>query len=193
MFKINTSPTREKYPLSENKIIKKTIGSVFGVTFTLGFLALVFMLPLMGIVTTVLSTDSIGSFVETLFNLIWLYPIIFLIYIAAVYVYQKAYFAVYYYDITEDYLVIKKGVFAPHEITIPWERIQDVYVDQDIGDRIFGLFDVHLSTATITSGFSAHIDGVGQQAADGLRTILLEKVKTRISQPQSKPVSVANP
>jgi len=191
MFKINNSPTREKYPLSENKIIKKTITSVFGMIFTFGFLALVFIFPVIGIITT-LSTNSIGYLVEIFFNLIWLYPILFLIYIIAIYIYQKAYFALYYYNITEDYLVIKKGVFAPHEITIPWERIQDVYVDQDIWDRIFGLFDVHLSTATITSELSAHIDGVEQLAADGLKVILLEKVKNRINQPQAKPISAVN-
>lgn len=80
-----------------------------------------------------------------------------------------------------DYLVIKKGPITPKEITIPWERIQDVYVDQDIFDRIFGLYDVHLSTATFTSGMQAHIDGVEKEAADGLREELLEKIKNRIS------------
>jgi len=191
MFNINSSPTREKYPLSENKIIKKTITSGLGTFFSLGFIIIVLTFPFIGIFSS-LSTNNISSIVETFFRLIWLYPILSFVYIAIVYIYQKVYFSTYYYDVTEDYLVIKKGVFAPSEITIPWERIQDVYVDQDIWDRIFDLFDVHLSTATITSGFSAHIDGVEQQAADGLRMILLEKVRTRISQPQIKTISTIN-
>lgn len=95
--------------------------------------------------------------------------------------YQKWYFAVYYYDIREDFIVIKKGPIAPKEIIIPWERIQDIYVDQDVFDRMFGLYDVHLSTATIMSGVQAHIDGVEQQAADGLREALLSKIKNHIS------------
>jgi len=158
---------------------------------SLGFIIIVLTFPFIGIFSS-LSTNNISSIVETFFRLIWLYPILSFVYIAIVYIYQKVYFSTYYYDVTEDYLVIKKGVFAPSEITIPWERIQDVYVDQDIWDRIFDLFDVHLSTATITSGFSAHIDGVEQQAADGLRMILLEKVRTRISQPQIKTISTIN-
>lgn len=61
------------------------------------------------------------------------------------------------------------------------ERIQDVYVDQDLLDRIFGLYDVHLSSATVSSGMEAHIDGVEKQAAEDLRNILLQTVQQRIS------------
>ena len=87
----------------------------------------------------------------------------------------------YFYDLTSDYIVIKKGPITPQEITIPYERIQDVYVDQDLLDRILGLYDVHLSSATISSGMAAHIDGVEKQASDGLRAMLLQTVNERIS------------
>ncbi len=97
------------------------------------------------------------------------------------YLYERWYFAVYFYDLTPDFIQIKKGPITPREITIPYERIQDVYVDQDLFDRIFGLYDVHLSSATASSGMEAHIDGVEKQAAEGLRAILLETIKQRIS------------
>jgi len=48
-------------------------------------------------------------------------------------------------------------------------------------DRIFGLFDVHLSSATISSGMEAHIDGLEKPAADGIRAALLQIVGQRIS------------
>jgi len=54
-------------------------------------------------------------------------------------------------------------------------------VDQDLLDRIFGLYDVHLSSATISSGMEAHIDGLEKQAAEGLRNILLQTVQQKIS------------
>ncbi|MBI2577599.1 MAG: PH domain-containing protein [Candidatus Wildermuthbacteria bacterium] len=95
--------------------------------------------------------------------------------------YQKWYYAVYFYDLNDDYIVIKKGPITPREITIPYERIQDVYVDQDLLDRIFGLYDVHLSSATVASGMEAHIDGLEKQAAEGIRALLLQTVKERIS------------
>ena len=97
------------------------------------------------------------------------------------YFYQRWYFMVYFYDFTSDFIQIKKGPITPREITIPYERIQDVYVDQDLLDRIFGLYDVHLSSATISSGMEAHIDGVEKQAAEGLRNILLQTIQQKIS------------
>lgn len=68
----------------------------------------------------------------------------------------------------------------PREISIPYERVQDVYVDQDLWDRIFHLYDVHLSTATWTSGMEAHIDGVESDAANGLREVLLKTIGEKI-------------
>lgn len=173
------SPTRDKYPLSPKKIIKKTITSMIGWFFGLSFLLLMIGGMVAGIMSD--SNQDMSGFFGLLF--ISLYVFVFLMVLIALltYLYQRWYFAVYYYDIRDDYIVIKKGPIAPKEITIPWERIQDVYVDQDIFDRIFGLFDVHLSTATFTSGMQAHIDGVEQQAADGLRAVLLDKIKSRIS------------
>ncbi len=97
------------------------------------------------------------------------------------YLYERWYFAVYFYDLTPDFIQIKKGPITPSEITLPYERVQDVYVDQDILDRIFGLYDVHLSSATVSSGVAAHIDGVEQAAAEGLRDILLQTVRERIT------------
>lgn len=178
-MEIVTSPTREKFPLSLKKIIKKTITNVISWSFLFGF---IFLMVGGGALASLLDnsqdpTMAFGVLGFALFGFVTLMAIIGVL----TYFYQRWYFAVYYYDIQNDYLVIKKGPIAPREITIPWERIQDVYVDQDIFDRLLGLYDVHLSTATIASGMQAHIDGVEQQAADGLREALLEKVRSRIS------------
>lgn len=113
--------------------------------------------------------------------------------IPLVYLYQRWYFAVYFYDLTNDFIQIKKDPITPREITIPYERIQDIYVDQDLLDRIFGLYDVHLSSATISSGIAAHIDGVEKQAADGLRAILLQTTKERISKNRGQNVIPNSP
>jgi uncharacterized membrane protein YdbT with pleckstrin-like domain len=55
--------------------------------------------------------------------------------------------------------------------------MQDVYVDQDILDRIFGLYDVHFASATIGSAISAHIDGIDEQSAMQLKEMVLAKIK----------------
>jgi len=171
-MKIAYSKTREQFPLSYKKIIKKTIASTIKITILLlviwGFLA-----------SMIISIDP------EMIN--WLKMVLFgilgplFLFILLTYLYQRWYFAVYFYDLTPDFIQIKKGPITPREITIPYERVQDVYVDQDLLDRIFGLYDVHLSSATISSGMEAHIDGLEKQAAEGLRNILLQTVQQKIS------------
>ena len=169
---IAQSKTREQFPLSPKKILKKTLAG------TVVYTGLLFIF--WGV--TIFGTDAFeqrsASWVATVsLKFLALLLMIFLL----TYLYQRWYFAVYFYDFTPDFIQIKKGPITPREITLPYERIQDVYVDQDLLDRVFGLYDVHLSSATASSGMQAHIDGVEQQAAQGLREVLLRAVKERIS------------
>lgn len=97
--------------------------------------------------------------------------------IAITFIYEYFYFKTYFYDLTKEYVIIKKDPIAPREITIPYMKVQDVYVDQDLFDRIFDLYDVHLSTATVMSGMEAHIDGLKKTGADGIKNLLLEKIQ----------------
>ena len=182
-MQIAQSKTREQFPLSYKKIIKKTMASTIAITILLlviwGFLA--FMLGSIG-------QEAVGWLGTATFGIFgFLFVVILLTYF-----YQRWYFAVYFYDLTNDFIQIKKGPITPREITIPYERIQDIYVDQDILDRIFGLYDVHLSSATVSSGMEAHIDGVEKQSAEGLRAILLETVKQRISKNRTPNTPVNN-
>lgn len=170
-MQIAQSKTREQFPLSTKKVLKKTVTGTLVWT--------ILLLIIWGVIALALSSgsESIGYLgIAT----VGIFGLMFFI-ILVVYLYQRWYYAVYFYDLTQDYIVIKKGPITPREITIPYERVQDVYVDQDLLDRIFGLYDVHLSSATISSGMEAHIDGVEKPAADGLRTMLLQTVSERIS------------
>jgi membrane protein YdbS with pleckstrin-like domain len=102
--------------------------------------------------------------------------IIFLIAVVLTYIYQFYYMEYYSYDMKEKSLIIKKGVFSRNEITLPVNRLQDVYVDQDILDRIFGLYDVHVSSATIASGYLSHIDGVNKINSEKIKELILGAV-----------------
>ena len=171
-MQIVQSKTRQQFPLSYKKIMKKTIASTIAIT--------IFLLVVWGFLTFMFGSigqEAVGWLgTATLGIFGFLFVVILLTYL-----YQRWYFAVYFYDLTPDFIQIKKGPITPREITLPYERIQDVYVDQDLLDRVFGLYDFHVSSATVSSGMEAHIDGVEKQAAEGLRTILLETVKQRIS------------
>ncbi len=178
-MKISLSKTREQFPLSEKKILKKTIKGTISKVLFIGVFWFVAVISKV-LDSKVHATSSNAPVFYTILAL----SLMFLICILS-YFYQRWYFATYYYDLTPDFVVIKKGPITPQEITIPYERIQDVYVDQDIWDRIFGLYDVHISSATISSGFAAHIDGVEKQAAEGLRDIILKTVQQKIGKPKS--------
>jgi membrane protein YdbS with pleckstrin-like domain len=169
-MQIAHSKTREQFPLSAKKIWKKTIAN----TLSLGIVGVVFW----AIGAFISSSSESPSAVPLLTVLLFCF-IAFIVLVT--YFYQRWYYAVYFYDLTSDYIVIKKGPITPHEITIPYERVQDVYVDQDLLDRFFGIYDVHLSTATASSGLAAHIDGVEKEAAHGLRDMLLKTINERIS------------
>jgi len=177
------SKTQLQFPLSSKKIIKKTIVNsiIFIILGIVGLFSLV-----------AVSLTGISATTSYVLPLIILNILGILVLILLVYFYQKWYFNTYFYDLGADFIIIRKGPITPREITIPYERVQDVYVDQDLFDRFFKLYDVHLSSATSTSGMEAHIDGVEKNSADGLRTILLETINQRISrksnsQPQNFP------
>ncbi len=165
------SALQQQYPLSPRKFWKKLIEKL-AVFFIFGVAAAAFVLVVMFtlseasdpssaiILKVILALDVIGLFLVT---------IIFSWYV-------KTYIRTYFYDGEENFITIKKGVFAPTEIHVQWKKIQDVYVDQDILDRIMGLYDVHIASATASSGIEAHIDGVDYVAAEGLKKFFLNKM-----------------
>lgn len=120
---------------------------------------------------TVFNPDTIF-----LFGLLIIFTILVLL--TTIYaIYVKIYIKRYYYDCGDKFITIKKGVFAPTEIHVQYQKIQDVYVDQDILDRIIGLYDVHIASATVTSGIEAHIDGVSYDVSESIKKILLAKIQ----------------
>lgn len=168
------SALQNQFPLSPKKFWKKVIEKIpisivlsVAISFPLYFISQSVILS-QNIYTGIIVAASLG----VVFSLV-------LLCIYAVYVHY--YIKQYYYSDDADFLTIKKGVFAPTEIHVQYMKIQDVYVDQDILDRIMGLYDVHISSATYSSGMEAHIDGVEKSAADGLKTLLLGKIKSSTS------------
>jgi membrane protein YdbS with pleckstrin-like domain len=157
---------KERYPLSQKKIIKKTALSALyfeGVTLFGAF--------------WVISVLFVANFTSGLLLIGLLGAIVIqAVIVLACYFYHKRYIALYYYNLTDKYLIIRKGIFGLQEITVPIERIQDVYVDQDALDKFFDIYDVHISTATATSTARAHIDGVDKKVAGELRELILNRL-----------------
>lgn len=171
-YDLTADSTSKHTRLSRRKILKKTLKANVVLLAVLAVAVLTFIFY-----PTLLS--------ETLSQMLGINNFIVLIIIAAILifslilnvVYHYLYYKTYYYNIKDDVLVIRKGIFMPDEISIPYNRIQDIYVDRDMLDVVFGLYDVHVSSATVESGKDAHIDGVKQENASKLKEMILEKVK----------------
>ncbi len=157
---------RELYPLEKTKPLKKSIGSLF----VLAVVLIVIYFFVKGLASSG-SDSGAPQFFKLLSPVLLI--IIFIVVAVSVYVYQVFYMKYYFYDLNGKTLVIAKGVFSKNEISLPVNRLQDVYINQDILDRIFGLYDVHVSSATSISGFLSHIDGVNKQNSEALKELLL--------------------
>jgi uncharacterized membrane protein YdbT with pleckstrin-like domain len=174
----------ERYPLNSKKIWKKMVAGMIGLL----IFFLVLFIPVGGVLFGSYGLYLIAMGRESemqgntalVMNFFYTFALLmaafFVILCILNYIYQKAYIKSYYYNITDKLIIIRKGVFAQHEITVPFERIQDVYVDQDLFDVMFGLYDVHISTATATSEVRAHIDGLEKKDAEEIRKLILSKI-----------------
>ena len=158
---------QEKYPLESRKPLKKTIAGIFRYFLIIIFIGIFFISSLSkrNSDLQMLSSWTIYTFVGIIILLIVLK-----------YIYEVFYMKYYFYDLVGKNLIIKKGVFSRNEITLPINRLQDVYVDQDILDRIFGLYDVHVSSATIISGNLSHIDGLNKENAQAIKSLVLSGI-----------------
>lgn len=162
---------RETIPLQKAKVVKKSLGATLGLVL---LAALAFAL-----IATFQSEDAQGApeVLLTIKNVTRVVlPIVFLLLVFWTPCYQYLYYRRYFYDMDDKNIVIRKGVVAQREITLPFSRITDVYVDQDLFDVLFGLYDVHMSTPTQESGLFAHIDGVNKAGSQQLRDMILERV-----------------
>ena len=158
VYDVNEGATRYVFPLSPKKIIKKTVGA-----------------SLIWIVCWIMCT-----FIIVIWSVLWFFILTVVpipVVIIGIYAYEKLYFKTYYYDVKPDVLIIRKGVWMPKEIRLPYAKIQNVYVDRDFLDVVFKLYDVHLATADLSSAFYAHIDGIEEENAIGVRELILGQVK----------------
>jgi membrane protein YdbS with pleckstrin-like domain len=156
--------TVEQYPLEARKVQKRFLNSI---------IAWLNLFAILLVAAMVLNFSAGGSFGWAIAAV----AIVFLALCIWQYWYEIAYYKGYFYDAGDDFFVLKKGVITPRETNLPWDKMQDVYVDQDILDRMFTLWDVHVSTATALSGFEAHIDGVSKENAAALKELLLNRIR----------------
>lgn len=166
-------------PLDRKKIIKKTLEK-FPV-----FISFVIIGGIMVIFDFIL--PELKLWWLTIIGIIL--PIISII---CVYIYQVYYYKLYFYDFQDDGAQIRKGVISRSTGHVRYERIQNIYVDQDILDRIIGLFDVHYETAGETSGIYSHVDGLNKDNSEKLVEFLNNKLFGQNKQANQKSSGINN-
>lgn len=169
---------RERIPLRKRKIIKKSFFKVLMMSFAVVVLSVIYF-PLLDVLTEDSTFFQQNRHIfDTVFYLVCAGLLLFSP------IYQYLYYRAYFYDIDDQNVIIRKGVISKKEITMPFAKVTDVYVDRDFGDVILGLYDIYLSTPTSESGIFAHIDGVNREGSVELRKLILERVN-KVQNPPS--------
>jgi len=158
----------ETYPLDPKKPLKKTIERL---RYWVGLLVI-----WIGMIVISARVNPVAFSLISPLVIILIAVVLIAMLALATYIYELFYLKYYFYDIVGSTLIIRKGVFSRNEITVAFNRLQDVYVDQDILDRLFGLYDIHVSSATITSGTLSHIDGLPKDHAKVIKELILKKI-----------------
>lgn len=172
------NPFQSQYPLSPRKFWKKFIPTI--IPTIIGGLAIGLAIGLIPFFTS--SAGGQNLLASLLGTCIMIAIAAMLLIFGWNIWYYKTYIRTYLYNGEDNFMTIKKGVFTPREIHIQYQKVQDVYVDQDLLDRIMGLYDVHIASATVSSGMEAHIDGVEKATADGLKNFILTKIQAASGQ-----------
>ncbi|MDF2529963.1 MAG: Bacterial domain [Gammaproteobacteria bacterium] len=174
------SAGREQYPLSKKSIFKKTLLAWLFIPMNIAIITFAFTViqpngwnQFSGLINMFQALAQKFFFNSGLAVVICLLAISF----AICYVFQILNYKSYDYEINDKSIMIKKGVLSVRQINIPFTRIQDVYVDQDFLDRIFGLYDLHISDAAMYSAGLTHIDGLDKDSADKLHALILSQIK----------------
>jgi len=158
-------------PLEPRKVIKKSIGTIIGYLVSGAII-------IGGLSVTKTGVDISDAFVNQIFSWAQLIVVglVILIPLCNV-IYQYLYYKFYYYNFSDEVGEIRKGVVAQATGHVYYNRIQNIYVDQDIWDRVFRLYDVHYETAGDSSSFYSHVDGLNKENSGKLLQFLLEKAK----------------
>jgi putative membrane protein len=170
------SQFQNAFPLSRNKFLKKMIGAI-PKAFAFSIISAIPLSLIFSFFSFANDINIANNFGNVLIGAVIVFFVLAVLFYMIYGVYVGAYIRRYYYDASEQFLTIQKRVFSPTEIHVPYQKIQDVYVDQDILDRMMGLYDVHIASATVTSGIEAHIDGVDADVAEKLKNFLLGKIQ----------------
>lgn len=138
----------------------------------------------------------IGVFFEPILFGLLLGSYVFILYIIAITVHQN-----YYYEVNESSFRKEYGVVHKTDVTIPFNRIQNVNITRSLSDRILGLARIDIESAGSSSTTKRNVAGGSRTKSEGhLPGITIPEAKKihdllikRFSEFQKYPGSTGNP
>ena len=79
------------------------------------------------------------------------------------------------YGVVGDQLVVRQGILFRKMRTVPIGRIQNIHLERDVLNRMFGVSEVRIETAGSGSEPEIHLPAVGRREAESFRTDLLAR------------------
>jgi putative membrane protein len=100
-----------------------------------------------------------------------------------------AYFRFHYY-IEGDEVVLERGIFRRVRLTIPFERMQSIQLEQNLLHRLLGVVQLEVSTAG-SRGSEFRVTALERQQAEAFRRFLLQQrrvaLETSDAEPEQEP------
>lgn len=107
-------------------------------------------------------------------------PFIFLIFSAGFYIFVSMYgYKFWEFDIKENEIELKRGIFTKIVTTVPFNRIQHIDLRQSLIERMFDLSSIYIFTAG-TKGSDLSIPGLPKYYSESLKDYLKNYIKDDI-------------
>jgi len=84
----------------------------------------------------------------------------------------------YFYQVKDDQLLIQKGVFNRSRVKLPFERIQNLHIEQNVLHRMLGVVSLRIESAG-SAGSEVTIDALKRPNAELLRDYIFEYKRSR--------------
>jgi len=134
---------QNRYGIEPSYVTKEMIGSFFvALALGLGVYGSGWMIVL-------ITTDDGHPINRTVLwpIIFWIILGIFLLFLVLTYIFAKLYVKNFNYEISERFITIRYGILTRTKTSIPYSRIQNIAIYQNIRDRLLNIYTVKIETA----------------------------------------------
>ena len=103
----------------------------------------------------------------------------------ALFAYIKYYYFKYKFDFDKSAFVIHKGFLEKTNLSIPFEKIQQININQNLIHKLFGLYEIQMDTAG-SSSTEVDIKAVSRAVANDFKIVAEEIKKIGLSTAHSE-------